>query len=327
MKAIILGRHAHLMMHRFFFGLVLLVSTFALLSVSGCGGSSSKDDDAEDTQQVTVPRGNEAKNVQFVAGKPVEIKFTLGIPGSMIALGEGSVDLTGTLNNASFSAAPVPRGSRLGETLRLLAKALIKDAFAADTMQMSAHISFAGDPNVCSSSIVFGPYSITGGIGMALTSPTESVSPTQQTTNMMNAGSIEVCFVTTPSIDAFVTLTAMEVEMEPCAEPTVSIADSSWSGTFQCANFGVADTPPGTMVNLTITQNPDGSYHYIDNFGAAYDGHLCGNRFQYNGLLAGSYTESGTMVFSSATAATKSSTWNGIPAGAEGGNCSDTLSR
>jgi hypothetical protein len=117
--------------------------------------------------------------------------------------------------------------------------------------------------------------------------------------------------VTTPSISAYLTVAGVEIDLEDCDAPTVNIADTSWSGTYSCDNFGVGDDS-GT-VDLTITQNPNGSYRYIDDGGAQYDGYLCGDKFKFNGGLSGSYTESGTLVFDSATTPTKTSVWNSTP--------------
>ncbi len=297
------------------------------LSIVGCGGGSSDSSPTDATLRVELPLDNNLKNIQLEAGIPIEIRFTYDIPGSITGQGDFRVDLAGTLQNASLSTTPASRKVSLGQTLTMLAKALVKDALAADTAQVTVHISFAGDPNVCSSSTMFGPYDITGAIGMALTSSTESVTPTQRSIDIMNNGSLEVCIATTPPIDAYATVSAIMGEVEPCAEGTVEIAGSSWTGTYQCDNFGVPSDPPGSPVSISITQNTDGSYQYIDNEGAVYNGHLCGNKLRFNGGLSGSYTESGTLVFSSNNTATKTSTWNGIVVGTEGGDCSDELTR
>ena len=143
----------------------------------------------------------------------------------------------------------------------------------------------------------------------------------------MNSGSIEVCLVTTPPIDAWVNVSEIEGEVEPCAKPTVDIHASAWSGTFGCKNFGIPDTPAGTPISLTIEKKSGNAYRYVADDGAVYDGHLCGNEFRFNGGKDGEYTESGTLVFSDDDSARKTSTWNGIPSGTQGGDCSDKLTR
>ena len=302
--------------------IVVILICFSFVGCGSSGGSSG-----DDAQQVELTLGSKVRNVQLQAGVPLEFRFTYDIPGSITESGDFKVDLAGTLKNASLSAGPISGNRSLKETLILLARALIKDALAAEMAQVTAHISYAGDADVCSSPTVFGPYGISGAIGMALTSSTETVTPTQRSIDIMNSGSIEVCIVTTPPIDAYATVTAIEGEVEPCAEATVDIAPSNWSGTYRCDNFGVSSDPPGSPISLSISRNPDGSYKYIDDGGAEYNGHLCGNKFRFNGGIPGSFTESGTLKFSSNDKATKTSTWNGIPVGIMGGDCKDILER
>lgn len=99
--------------------------------------------------------------------------------------------------------------------------------------------------------------------------------------------------VTTPPFDAYVTVPEVVVDFQPCAPPASNIV-GNWSGTYQCDNFGTPDD--GGTVSLNITQNADGSYHYVDEGGAGYDGHICGNKFKFKGGKTGLYTESGTLV-------------------------------
>lgn len=189
--------------------------------------------------------------------------------------------------------------------MRLLAYTLVKEAFAAtSTAQITAFVSYPGDPDVCSSSYRFGPYSITGMIGEALSSDTTSIELAAPVVDIVNAGSFEICVVTIPPIDAYLTVTGVAVDFEPCATPTVDVV-GDWTGTFSCTNFGIADAV-NEPIDLTITRNTDGSYHYEDEI-AKYDGHLCGDKFKFTGGLAGSYTESGTFLFSSSTSSTKTS--------------------
>lgn len=306
---------------------ITVVAMLACFSLAGCGGGSSGSSSSDGVEQVELSLDENLENVKLEAGKEKQIRFTYEIPGSITGQGSFRVDLARTLEYASLSATPSPRETSLGETLLMLAKVLIKDALAADTAQVTAFISFAGDPDVCSSSTRFGPYDIAGAIGMALTSPTQSVEPTQRSIDIMNSGSIEVCLVTTPPIDAFASVTAIAGEVEPCEEPSIEIADSTWSGTYQCDNFGTPSNPPGSPISLSITRNANGSYTYIDDGGAVYKGHLCGNRLRFNGGIPASYTESGTLIFTSENKATKTSVWNGIPTGTEGGDCRDKLTR
>lgn len=309
-----------------------LVLCCAVPVLSACGGEDSSDS----TQSVTASLGVSVKNVPLVANQPSEISFTYTVPGSgspspstppaLTAKGDVSINISETLKQVTLSAAPLASndGSLL-ETLRLLAAAVIKDAFAQDQAQLTVFVSYAGDPAVCSSPYRFGPYTILGAVGSAVTSDTESDSLTDVVVDITNAGSFEVCLVTTPPIDAYLTVTGVVVDYEDCAEPTVNIANSDWVGTYSCENFGVGNEEGD--VAITITRNQDGSYHYTDESGAEYDGHLCGNKFKFSGGLASSDTESGTLVFPSNTTAQKTSTWNSIPPGFSGGRCADSMVR
>jgi hypothetical protein len=297
-----------------------------LLALSGCGSDSSN------SNVTTIPTTTElasldssVKNVPLLTGVPTEIKFTYTIPGDITAKGNFFIDVTRTLDTIRLSSSPVASNTSRFETLRLLAHALVKAAFAAteSTAQITAYISYAGDPNVCSSPYRFGPYSISGLIDSALSSDTTSVTPTQPSIDISNAGSFEVCVVTIPPIDAYLTVTGVFVDFEPCTEPSVDIS-GDWSGTYQCNNFGVGNED--STVSLTVTRNNDGSYQYIDDGGAIYSGHLCGDTFKFNGGLTGEYTESGTMIVDG-NSATKTSNWLSVSDNTVGGSCSDALQK
>lgn len=298
-----------------------LILAAGFLAMSACGGDS----DGASTESRTAALGVSMKNIQLLASQQAEISFTYAIPGDITSRGDFTINFAETLKNVSLSSTPIAANSNMLETLRMLATVLIKDAFAQEETQVTVFVSYPGDPDVCSSPNVFGPYTILGAIGTALTSDTGTAAPTAAVVNLSNLGSVEVCVVTTPPINAYLTVTGVVVDFEDCAAPTVNVANTEWSGTYTCDNFGVGDEGGG--VDLTITRNQDGSYHYVDDGGAEYDGHLCGNKFKFSGGLVSSYTESGTLVFSSNTAATKTSTWTGLQPGTVGGNCSDTLER
>jgi len=307
---------------------LLLLLTLVPVALAGCssgGGGGSGGSASGNTVTKTADLGSTIRNVPLTSGVPAQIVFTYTIPGDISARGDFTGNLTETLANMSLTASPVVQNEHRFETLWMLAKFLIKDAFAAVEATVTIHISYAGDSNVCSSSKMFGPFSVSGAIGESLSSTTTSVSPTQPSIDIINAGSFEVCIVTTPPIDAYLTINSIAVDFEPCDAPTVDVAGSNWSGTYQCDNFGIGNDS-GT-VSMSVTQNPDGSYHYVDEGGAEYNGHLCGNTFKFNGGIPGSYTESGTFSFTSDNTATKSSHWDSIPAGISGGDCSDVLGR
>ncbi len=305
----------------FYFVIKIIPIFLLVLLISGCSSGSSGSGSSSSAVSKTAALGTSVENIQLKAGEQKQIKFTYTVPGDIGSRGNYSINLTKTLENMTLSSTPVASNSSKLGTLRLVAYALVKEAFAAESAQITAYISYAGDPNVCSSPYVFGPYSIIGAVGSALTSSTTTVQPTQAAVDIANWGSFDVCVVTTPPIDAYVTLTGVSVDFESCASPTVDIV-GNWSGTYQCDNFG---SPPesGTVV-LDITQNTDGSYHYVDEGGAEYDGHLCGNKFKFKGGKTGAYTESGTLVVNGDDA-TKTSNWLSVLTSDFGGRCSDNL--
>lgn len=304
-----------------------LITLIFLITLYACssGGGNTPGTELSETEQ-SGDLGPAMKNVQITAGVPFEYKFTYTIPGDLTSKGDVTINLARTLQNVTLSSSPVAENP-FWDTVTLLAQALIKSAYAqnVETAMITAYISYPGDPNVCSSAQRYGPYSISGVVGAALSGDTDSVTPTERTIDIFNQGSAEVCIVTTPPVSAYVSINAIEVDIEPCATPTVQIADTRWSGTYSCVNFG---TPNDSgSITLDITQKPDGSYHYSDG-DAEYDGHLCGNVFRFNGGgISGAYTESGTLRFNSDSTATKTSSWNSETLVAAGGDCSDNLTK
>lgn len=303
--------------------------TLAFVVLAGGCGSSSSSTPTEASRTTTL--GAEFKNIPLVANSPATVTYThtsatTSTPDSITAYSGFSIDVAATLQNMTLSATPVVDGGNRLETLWMLAKLLIKDALAAETASVTAHISHAGDPDVCNSPVTYGPFTVSGAIGSALSSDTERVAPDQSTTDIINAGSFSVCLVGTPPIDGYLTLTGVELDLEPCEPATVEIAGTTWSGFYSCYDFlGNLDGTPNLPIELNISHVSGNSYHYTDGE-AAYDGHLCGNEFRFRGGDTGdTYTESGTLVFTGNTA-TKSSRWQSTTTTA-GGTCADSLQR
>lgn len=304
---------------------LLSASSLGLLFLTGqLTGCSSSSSHAPVTESQTATLGTAVKNVQLSAQVPVEITFSYTIPGDISAYGDYSVDVTKTLENMTLSSAPVTNNTNRFETLWMLAKIIVKDALAAESADVTIHISFSGDPNVCTSPVVFGPYTITGAIGTVLSSNTKTIVPNQAATNIINAGSFDVCLITTPPVDAYFSLTNVDVNLEPCAAATVNIVDS-WAGTYSCTNYGTSDDI-NLPISLHITPNANGGYHYDDDGGGSFDGHLCGNTFKFKGGISGSFEESGSFVFNGDTAV-KTSRWSSIFNSTVGGSCNDDLHR
>ncbi len=176
--------------------------------------------------------------------------------------------------------------------------------------------------------ITVGPFNLTMDIDSQPISKTKSASISDpDVIDVINAGAFGICIVLSPlPFDAFLTVTDVSANLEPCDEPPIAQKDilGDWTGTYDCDNFGESDSMNDT-IDLTVSSNPDGSYHYEDGT-ASFNGHLCGNVFKFNGG-AEHYTESGTMTIHGDGTATKTAKWNSIPPGASGGDCLDHLAR
>lgn len=298
---------------------VVLALPVALL-ITGCGSSSS----GSNVTSETLALGSSAKNVELIAGAPITRKFTYTYPGDITSRGDYSINMIETLSNVTLSSAPIAGNGSIFETLRLLALGAIKQAFAAEQpAQVVVHISYAGDPDVCNSPYI-GQDTILGAVGSPPTGNVSTAQLTQEAKDIINAGAFELCVVTTPPVSGYVTVPGVVVDFESCEAPATDIT-GTWSGTYQCSNFGTTNPTEGGDIILTITQNTDGSYHYDDDGGASYDGHLCGSKFRFNGGVDTEYTENGTLVFNG-TSATKSSHWVSVSL-TSGGTCSDVLQK
>jgi|GEM_PF-4010045 len=299
---------------------VIIMSGLLAVSLFACGKSSGKDSSVNVASE-TVSLGDKAKNVQLTAGVQKQYSFTYSFPGDITEKGDYSINVQSTLANVTLSAQPIAHNSGRFETFWMIASGLVKEAFAAETALVTVHISYAGDPNVCSSPYI-GQDNIIGAIGQVLTGSKKKVKPSQEAQDIMNAGAFDICVVATPPFDAYVTLSGIDVDFEPCATPAGDIA-GTWSGTYQCTNYGMQND--GGPVSLTITQNLDGSYSYIDDGGTAYHGHVCGGKFKFRGGKDGVYKESGTLLVSGGSA-TKTSEWQSLNS-VMGGRCTDSLQK
>jgi hypothetical protein len=300
---------------------VIIILALLLPLSSGCSSSDSPAP-APTTTTYTAALDTSVKNVPLTAGVPVQVKFTYTAPKDVTSKGAYSINLAQTLQNVTLSSTPVASITNTFETLRFIAYALIKEAFAAESTTVTTYISYAGDPDVCSSPYNFGPITVMGAIGSELTSDTDRVVPDQAAADITQAGAFEICVVTTPPVDGYVTLSGVSVDFEACAEPSGDYT-GIWAGTYQCTNFGTQSD--SGEITLHILKEPDGSYTYYDS-NAEYSGHICGNRFRFNGGAINSYSESGTMVFNGDNA-TKSSSWVSTTSSTIGGRCSDILQR
>jgi hypothetical protein len=305
-------------------GIALLL---AYCCLTACGGGNGGSAPGPGAATKTATLNNTVKNVAVQSGVPFQKTFSYTIPGDITSRGDFSVNVMDTLQHVTLSSTMIAdgdEGSRF-ETFWLLAKMLVKDAFAISQADVLIHVSQLGDPDVCSSPHTLGPYTLTGTVDGALDSMTTTVSPTQSIIDLLNAGGFEVCVeVASPPVDAYVTVDAVVVDFDGCDAPTENFV-GTWSGTYSCDNYGVGDDPPGSPVSLTISRNPDGSYHYFDGE-ADYDGHVCGNTYRFSGGATGVYNESGTLVVAGNTAS-KTSQWQSVSSFFVGGSCQDSLAR
>ena len=159
------------------------------------------------------------------------------------------------------------------------------------------------------------------------TATTENAPPA---IDVVASGTFSLCVIINPLAipdSVYLSVDEVVIEAEPCelAPPADEDVTGFWYGSYSCENFGTGDE--GGDVTLEITKNNDGSYSYIDDGGAMYNGHFCGNRFKHSGGLVDSYNESGTFVYGGNGEASKTSFWNAVSPGIGWGNCSDTLGR
>lgn len=305
--------------------LVVWMFGFALI-LAGCGGDDGSSSGGGNNR-FTASLENTFKNVKLTAGQQTEVKFThtSPLPAPITSYKDLSINIADTMQYVTISSNPLVKKFDIFDTLKMFAG--MTKAMADSTGQVTAFISYAGDPDVCSSPVRYGPYNFTVDIGVQPTSQTSSVSPNAATIDIINAGSFEICIIMISPIDAYLNVSDVSVDLIPCDLPPAQDTDilGTWTGTYQCTNFGTPDEQG--PIELTITKNADGSYHYTDHLGAAYDGHLCGNNFKFNGGVPGSYTESGTLILNSDGTGSKTSIWNSIPPGIMGGNCTDSLNK
>ena len=337
-----------------------LCATAAVLVLIALTGCSSSSDDGGQPQQgnnnppptsnnmVTAALGTSVKNVLIQPNQETRFQFTYQVPAGLLsepltAYESFSVDLAATMQNVRITAAPVASvDDDTFDPWRILQRVARSDLFgrligiekalAAVDVSMTVFVSFAGDPDVCDRGAQFGPFEFSGDVDEEPTSDTavattESAGPE---IDVVSEGAFELCVVIAPlaiPMDAYLTVDEVEVMAEPCDEtpPADTAVLGSWSGTYTCTNFLLPDEV-NLPITLSISKNLDGSYKYIDDGGAEYDGHFCGDAFRFNGGLSADYSESGTFLLESPGRASKKSIWTGV-GGVPGGTCVDDLTK
>ncbi len=322
------------------YGLICLVIVAGLVTLIGSGGDGDiTGNNTGNTANVSL--GADFKNVLVTPNTETQIAFTYTIPNGLLSDPLTSydsflVDLDATMQNISVTGSPIAMNDGFFQKVKrfawsgLINNVLgIENALAAVNAYASVYVSFPGDPAVCTSSISFGPFSFSGDVGTQPTS--DSASATTGAINTISTGSFEMCIVISPlaiPASAYISVSDVAVEAIPCDQSPPADADvlGGWSGTYSCTNFGTG-SETDLAITLTISKNNDGSYSYIDDGGAMYEGHFCGNVFRHSGGVDSSYTESGTFTLEGGGVATKTSTWNSTPAGFSGGDCEDDLTK
>lgn len=334
---------------------------FISLALAGCGGSSGYGGSNQQPppgggggppapEAVTVPLGASAKNVLIQPNTATQVVFTVTVADNLFSnpytsYGGFSMKFTETMGNVQLTSSPVANNGDAGafDPWRLVKLAMSSDFFgkiigiervlAAADASVTAFVSYPGDPEVCNSSVMIGPFTFSGDVDNPWTSNSdaESVSGVPPRIHIVKTGSFEVCIAISPldiPMDAYLTVDAFQVEAAPCEESPPADTDviGSWSGTYTCTNFGTS-SDEDLPITLTIANNGDGSYSYTDDSGARYDGHFCGSKFRFRGGVDDSYTESGTFWLTGTGAAMKESTWNSVPPGFSGGDCVDNLAK
>ncbi|MDJ0701598.1 MAG: hypothetical protein QNJ07_17260 [Woeseiaceae bacterium] len=338
----------------------LVVVLSLSITLTGCGGSDSSAPPSGSgggggpggggpvPEVVMVSLGDLVKNVVIQPMTETQFSLTYTIPNDLLtepltAYDTFTINLAESMPSVRITSSPVannedPTSFDLQKLWRqfansdLLGKLVgVEAALAAANASVTVRVSFPGDPDVCSSETALGPFTFSGDVDTQPVSDADTASPSDAPDgiNVVSSGTFEICVTVSPidiPMDAYLTADGVEVSAIPCEETPPPDGDvlGSWSGIYSCTNFGTSDDID-QLISLTIFRNEDGSYRYTDDGGATYDGHFCGSKFRYNGGVAGSYTESGLFRLTGTGTASKQSTWNSDPAGASGGNCSDTL--
>jgi hypothetical protein len=340
----------------------LLVLFFVSLALSACGGSSGGNGGGlgggggagggggTPPEIVMVPLGTAVKNVTIQPNTATQFSFTYTIPTALLsqpitAYKDFAVNLADTMPHVQVTSAPVADNAEpsLFDPYQLLQRLArldlpgsllgIKSAFAATQATVTVYVSYAGDPDACANGTVLGSYNFDGDFDTQPTSDT-AVATTEGMgagLHVVSTGSFEMCLDISPlpiPMPAYVTVDEIAVEAATCDLDPLPDGDvlGDWSGTYSCDNVGAPDEVD-LPISLTIIKNTDGSFRYVDDGAATYDGYFCGPEFRHVGGLPGDYTESGKLTITGAGTATKESVWNSIPAGFSGGTCSDSLTK
>ena len=300
---------------RVVFLLIGLVSVVVVIPIGCLGGGGGGSSGISTTGVVTVGTGSAGKNISLTAGVPTQVVKTLNynvsrFGGPYEAL---TIDLSAHIPWIDVTPVPrpLPRGTTAGK------------ASSRAGGNMSIRIAREEQANtVCSSGELYGPFSITIDDSSSQVNDVQpsSVSATPASVDIINSGSLVVCVIVTPEVDATVDLDSVSFDLDQCTTPPVNMA-GTWQGPYSCGG----NCPESGNVSLTITQDPsDMSFaSYTDGI-ASYEGTVCGNRFSFTGGVSGDYEESGTFILDTTTGiGSKTSSYESVDGSGCFGTCSD----
>jgi hypothetical protein len=306
---------------RSFFLLLGLMFVGMFIFYLGCdgggGGGGGGDDSGESDTSISVPLNAFVDTISLDGSQPTQFKFTYNLPVGARPYTGFTVDFADTLQAVSVDVSASGAGLREGGY-----QTIVQPYQETSAMMTVRVASAAQEETVCQVGELYGPYTIYGSTAYE----PESVDPqtaqaTQATLSIVNTGAFSICIEITSPVDATLSVSAIDIDVEPCETPPADIA-GVWTGTYSCENIGCSDE--GGDILLTITR--DGySAHYESEGGAVYDGTVCGNTFRFNGG-ADSYTEEGVFTLNADGSGSKTSSWVGKD-GICSGQCTDALQR
>ena len=294
--------------------------------------------------------GTSVKNVVIQPNTATQFSLTYTMPAALLsqpitAYKDFAVNLTDTMPHVQVTSAPVAQNGapslfdpyqimqRLAKLDWLGSVLGIESAFAATPATVTVYISYAGDPDACENGTAVGSYNFDGDFDIQPTSDTAMATRVGigAPLHVVSTGSFEICVDISPlaiPMPAYVTVDEIALEAATCDLDPLPDGDvlGDWTGLYSCDNVGEESEVDQPIV-LTIFKNADGSFRYVDDGAATYDGHFCGSEFRHVGGVPGDYTESGKLTITGAGTAVKESVWNSVPAGFSGGTCNDILSK
>lgn len=182
-------------------------------------------------------------------------------------------------------------------------------------LQMSVRIGPSGDPDLCSTGELYGPYTVSGDI----IEGGGNVTASQPSIRLANQGELGVCMIVTSPVDASLDIetNSVFVEASECDQSPAYIG-GVWEGDYSCTSS--CGNESGS-VQLTILQ--DGYTATYDDGDAFYEGNVCGNTFKYSGGTD-NYTEGGTFTLNSNGTASKTSNYESTVDDCSG-SCNDPV--